>query len=266
MYLESQTDDEVVLHMEVTDTGIGISPDKLELILNRSRRQTPPQAQVRRFGIGPDNLSTHLVRMMGGRILVESHLDQEEFVPFHRTIRPFQITARADDEIVQANLLDLQVLVVDNAASRWILREMLSNWGMRPYTVDSSSAALKELHGAVRAGTPFPLVISDGHMPETDGFMLAETIRNTPNLASTVIVMLTSANQTGDVARCENLGIHTISRNPSSSRSCCRRFAEHSERHCEVLNRPQLRPSMRPRFGPTSHNAPWMCCWPKTIP
>jgi len=45
----------------------------------------------------------------------------------------------------------------------------------------------------VAAGTPFPLVVLDAHMPEMDGFALAEQIRRRPELARTTVVMLTSA-------------------------------------------------------------------------
>ncbi len=44
-------------------------------------------------------------------------------------------------------------------------------------------------------------------MPEMDGFELAERIKASPHLADTVILMLTSGEQRGDVTRCRELGI-----------------------------------------------------------
>ena len=44
-------------------------------------------------------------------------------------------------------------------------------------------------------------------MPEIDGFTLAEAIKNDPAIAGATIVMLTSAGQPGDAARCRELGI-----------------------------------------------------------
>jgi CheY-like chemotaxis protein len=50
-------------------------------------------------------------------------------------------------------------------------------------------------------------VITDGQMPEIDGFKFAESIKQDPTLATSVIMMLTSGDQHGNVARCERLGI-----------------------------------------------------------
>ena len=44
-------------------------------------------------------------------------------------------------------------------------------------------------------------------MPHMDGFMVAENIKNDKNLRDTIIMMLTSAGQRGDAARCKELGI-----------------------------------------------------------
>jgi two-component system sensor histidine kinase/response regulator len=54
---------------------------------------------------------------------------------------------------------------------------------------------------------PFSLILTDVHMPESDGFCLAEQIRNAPDLAWPLIMMLTSGEQRGDSAKCRELGI-----------------------------------------------------------
>jgi CheY-like chemotaxis protein len=100
------------------------------------------------------------------------------------------------------------VLVVDdNATNRRILEEMLTNWGMKPIIVDSGWAALAEMERAAGAGRPIPLALLDAMMPEMDGFDLAEQIKQRPELAQATIMMLSSAGQRGDAARCRELGI-----------------------------------------------------------
>ena len=112
-------------------------------------------------------------------------------------------------------LLHLPVLVVDdNATNRRILQEMLTNWRMKPTVVDSARAALAELRRASEAGEPFPLVLLDAMMPEMDGFTLAAEIKRRPEFASTVLMMLSSAGQTSDAARCRQLGIETYLTKP----------------------------------------------------
>jgi CheY-like chemotaxis protein len=44
-------------------------------------------------------------------------------------------------------------------------------------------------------------------MPELDGFELARQVKLDPELGSTVIMMLTSGDRPGDIARCEQLGV-----------------------------------------------------------
>jgi CheY-like chemotaxis protein len=108
-------------------------------------------------------------------------------------------------------LQGLLVLVVDdNATNRRILNEMLTQWQMRPTTADSGAAALGCMLHAAAAGTPFPLVLIDAHMPEMDGFELAERIKHTPELASATIMMLSSADLTGEAARCRELGLEAF--------------------------------------------------------
>jgi CheY-like chemotaxis protein len=67
--------------------------------------------------------------------------------------------------------------------------------------------ALAALRTAHDAGTPFALVIADVQMPEADGFSLAEAIKREPAIAGAALVMLSSAGQPGDAARCRELGV-----------------------------------------------------------
>jgi len=66
------------------------------------------------------------------------------------------------------------------------------------------------------AGRPLTLLVTDAHMPAMDGFSLAERVRNDPKLAATPIMMLTSAEQRGDAARCHELGISAYLTKPVS--------------------------------------------------
>jgi CheY-like chemotaxis protein len=67
--------------------------------------------------------------------------------------------------------------------------------------------ALTVLRVAQESGTPFPLVLTDAQMPEADGFTLAEAIKKDPAISGATVVMLTSAGQPGDAARCRELGV-----------------------------------------------------------
>jgi CheY-like chemotaxis protein len=97
--------------------------------------------------------------------------------------------------------------VDDNFTNRRILEEMLTAWHSKPTLAESARQAMSRLEKALDAGVPFPLVLVDANMPEMDGFALVEQIRRNPALAGAIIMMLTSATQNGDAARCRELGV-----------------------------------------------------------
>ena len=50
-------------------------------------------------------------------------------------------------------------------------------------------------------------MLTDFQMPDADGFTLAAAIKSDPAIAGATVVMLTSAGQPGDAARCRELGV-----------------------------------------------------------
>src|SRR5206468_3388361 len=103
---------------------------------------------------------------------------------------------------------NLSVLIVDdNATNRRLLEELLATWQMRSTAVEDGKAALAALKRAHDANDPFSLVLLDSQMPGMDGFTLAQHIKDSPDVGAPIVMMLTSAAQLGDAARCEELGI-----------------------------------------------------------
>jgi two-component system, sensor histidine kinase and response regulator len=98
-------------------------------------------------------------------------------------------------------------VVDDNATNRRILDAMLRHWRMEPALAEGGDAALAAMEQNAASGKTFPLVLIDAQMPEMDGFALAEKIKQHPKFAGATIMMLTSAGQRGDAARCRELGI-----------------------------------------------------------
>jgi PAS domain S-box-containing protein len=208
--VDEQTEESAILHFEITDTGIGIPPDKMSSIF-------APFVQVdgsltrKRGGTGLGlAISRRLVEIMGGHMGAES-------VPgrgsrFHFSARfGIQRDAAAGATMTPlepGRMRGLAVLIVDdNATNRFILEEILSGWRMRPTAVASGPEALAALREAVKAGEPYPLVLVDAHMPEMDGFTLARHIRQRTELEGVQVVMLTSGGQTPTAARRQELGL-----------------------------------------------------------
>jgi two-component system, sensor histidine kinase and response regulator len=205
--LESADNEPACLRFSVEDTGIGIPAEKQSRIFESFVQADG--TTTRRFGgtgLGL-TISRQLVRMMGGRIWVESEPGQGS--AFHFTAR-FGVFQEVDPQkpVSKVQIKGMRVLVVDdNLTNRRILEGLLAGWGMQPTLEDNAPQALKALAYALDADEPFPLVLTDDKMPEMDGFQFAAQIQNNQKLSGTTIMMLTSAGQPGNAARCRELGI-----------------------------------------------------------
>ncbi|HEV2233029.1 MAG TPA: response regulator [Terriglobia bacterium] len=205
---ESKIEGAIVLQYSVSDTGIGIPRDKQQLIFEAfSQSDSSTTRKYGGTGLGLA-ISARLVRMMGGRIWVESEPGRGS--TFHFTVL-FEIPkdlAATPVALEPVSLRGQCVLVVDdNTTNRRILEEMLTNWHMKPILAEGGMQALACLERARDAGSAYPLVLLDAQMPDMNGFTLAERIKARPELARATIMMLTSAGKRGDGARCRELGI-----------------------------------------------------------
>jgi signal transduction histidine kinase/CheY-like chemotaxis protein len=205
---EAEFVDRIKLHFVVSDTGIGIPLEKQKLIFDAFvQGDSSTTRQYGGTGLGL-TISSRLIKMMGGEIWVESEPNQGS--RFHFTIEVKPALAGPNYSAIPVEYLrDLHVLVVDdNATNRRILTETMSRWGMRVRAAGDGASALQEIEQAEKTGDPFRLLLTDAHMPGMDGFELIHRVRQRPQLAqSMVIMMLTSSGQKRDVARCEDEGV-----------------------------------------------------------
>jgi PAS domain S-box-containing protein len=204
---ESLGDDSARLRFCVADTGIGIPSEKQAVIFEAfSQADSSTTRRYGGTGLGLA-ISAQLVELMGGRISVESRPGRGstfEFTVGFEVQRPGTEQAPAR----WRTLTDLPVLIVDdNATNRRILEEVFTNWHMCPLAVEGATSALAALEKSLGADQPFAVVLLDGHMPGMDGFAVAERISQDRRYAGIKLVMLTSAGQPEDVARCRRLGI-----------------------------------------------------------
>jgi two-component system sensor histidine kinase/response regulator len=200
-------ENEVCLHFTVTDTGIGIAPEKQQLIFypfTQADSSTTRQFGGTGLGLG---ISSQLVAMMGGNIWVESEVNKGSTFHFTACLG-LRVNAAPQLLGTQDSLSGLPVLVVDdNSTNRRILEEQLTSWGMRPTVVGSGQDALVTLQQAADNGAPFALALLDAQMPQMDGFTVAESIKQNPTLARATIMMVTSGGHPQNAARRRDLGI-----------------------------------------------------------
>ncbi|MGD0959989.1 MAG: response regulator [Methylomonas sp.] len=213
--LESLDQQHVRLKFAVQDTGIGIPVEKQKLIFDAFAQIDA--SSTRKFGgtgLGL-TISSQLVELMGGRLWLES--EENKGSTFYFTARFDRHTqpvyqVQADNEI---DVKGLQVLIIDdNEINLRVFSEILSDWGMRPTTVNNGQAALNLLQSKVGKEDGYSLILLDAMMPYMDGFMVAKAIREDARFEPVTIMMLSSADRPDDFQRCRDLGINQYVRKP----------------------------------------------------
>jgi PAS domain S-box-containing protein len=211
--LEATNGDRLTVHFVVSDTGIGIAPEKQKLIFQPFSQAD--SSMTRRFGgtgLGL-SISTRLVEAMAGRIWLES--DPGVGSKFHFNV----VLTRAEGESERSEdktpVAGASVLVVDdNATNRRILTETFSSWRMNPVQASGAEEAVSLLRQARESGCPFDLVVTDLQMPDMDGLELAYCIQRTLSLPGLGIIVLTSREKGGDLQRCRDLDISSFLTKP----------------------------------------------------
>jgi CheY-like chemotaxis protein/nitrogen-specific signal transduction histidine kinase len=204
----AEHDEHRTLHFTVSDSGIGIPREKLELIFQPFVQAD--NSTTRKYGgtgLGL-TIAKRLVGLMGGRMWVESQVGRGTQFSFSARFKVSKNPIEVETIASPKTLHGVRVLIVDdNRTNRRILEGMLRRWNMKPTSVEDGEEALAQLASAHDRGEPYALVLTDMHMPKMDGFSLVERIRQRPELSTATIMMLTSADHRGDGPRCQDLGV-----------------------------------------------------------
>ena len=203
----------VEVRVEVTDTGVGISPGaQADLFDSFSQGDMSTSGTYGGTGLGL-TISRQLVELMGGEIGVDSEPDSGSTFWFTVAFGPAADTDRLPPAR-KSNPAGLSVLVVDdNATNRDILVQMLRAWAVDTSSAADGLEALEVLRSAAEHNEPFSLVILDNHMPGMDGVGLARAVVGDPGLAGTQMVMLSSLGRE-DRALATSIGIQAFLTKP----------------------------------------------------
>jgi two-component system sensor histidine kinase/response regulator len=198
----------VVLEFIVKDTGVGIPEDRIDRIFDAFEQADT--STTRRFGGTGLGLaiSSRLVQLMHGEIKVDSSVSQGSEFSFTCDFRVAHVDPDRNANRALKEIAGMSLLVVDdNATNRRILTDVLRANGLKPVVAASAREGIELLRQSQTSGNAIKIVLTDVHMPDVDGFMLSQQIRGTPGLEETTILMLTSAERSGDSDLRRNLGI-----------------------------------------------------------
>ena len=190
----SRTEQTINIQIEVSDTGIGISPEvQKKLFQPFVQADTSTTRKYGGTGLGLA-ICKQLVEMMHGQIGLHSQPGKGSVFWFNI---PFQLqtqSAQLNNRLVEREILvNKKVIVVDdNEINRKVLYYQLTGWAMQCECVAEPREALKIMRNAAKQNQPFNLAILDMAMPEMDGITLARLIQADPALHGTPIAILTS--------------------------------------------------------------------------
>jgi signal transduction histidine kinase/CheY-like chemotaxis protein/HPt (histidine-containing phosphotransfer) domain-containing protein len=200
-------DEELLLRFEVSDTGIGISPEASGRIFDSfSQADSSTTRKYGGTGLGLA-IVRQLTELMGGDAGLESEPGRGSTFWFR--VRLGKQHPGADPLPAAPSLLEgVRILLVDdNRTSLKILQQHVAGWGMTSATADSSAQAL-EIFRSASLSDPYELVMIDMQMPGMDGIDLARAIQSEAADQLLRIVILTSVSNTiaADAARRAGLG------------------------------------------------------------
>ncbi|MBU0971210.1 MAG: response regulator [Proteobacteria bacterium] len=204
--LQQETDSAVTLIFKVTDTGIGIPEDRMDLLF-KSFTQADASMTRKYGGTGLGlTISKQLSGLMGGEIGVESR-EGEGSTFWFTVVLEKQSGPGTKEIVIPEDIKGKKILVVDDLAiNRLVFREYLKSWGCRFEEAENGDQAMAKLKDAVNRKDPFIVAIVDMQMPEMTGETLGRKIKEDSALKETLLVMATSMGQRGDAKRMEAVG------------------------------------------------------------
>jgi signal transduction histidine kinase/CheY-like chemotaxis protein len=194
------------MHVAVEDNGPGIPADKLPLLFQKfSQADGSATRQYGGTGLGLA-ICKLMVELMGGKIGVRSQAGEGSTFWFTLPLRldpnPLERFAPLTE------LRNLRVLIVDhNQASRRMVHEQITSWGMRNGSFGSGNDVLPILRDAAGRGDPYHFVVLDSQLPGVNAGALAATIKKDEFGRGSAVILMASIGRWSSVKRLEGSSI-----------------------------------------------------------
>lgn len=205
MLQKKQTEDEVTILFEISDTGIGIPADKLKSIFDAyTQADTDTARKYGGTGLGL-TITKKLIALHSSSIQVESELGKGTKFYFSITFPKVKIMAQVKELIQDAPLKGDVLVVDDNQINRILARKVLERWQLK---VDFAENGLEAINKVKEK--QYNLVLMDVHMPVMDGLEATEVLRSMPEerFRTLPVIALTGSVMSGEENKYFNAGMN----------------------------------------------------------
>lgn len=196
--------EKVILKFAVTDTGIGISDEKIGTIFENFQQATSGTSKL----YGGTGLGLAIVKQLvepqGGTIRVHSMMHEGSTFSFTLPFQKTNAKAKLENEVtkIESELKNIKVLVVEDIPlNQLLMKTLLDDFGFKCDIAENGKIAIEKLKE-----NEYEIILMDLQMPEMNGFEATEYIRKT--MKSTIpIIALTADVTTVDLAKCKAIGL-----------------------------------------------------------
>jgi signal transduction histidine kinase/HPt (histidine-containing phosphotransfer) domain-containing protein/AmiR/NasT family two-component response regulator len=210
--IAAQSDDMMILHVMIEDTGIGMTQEQLSSLFKEFTQADG--STTRKYGGTGLGLviSKKLAELMGGRIRVESVIDKGTV--FHLEI-PFAIAPpdasdadSSNKESAEAiNLSGMRVLLVeDNSINQQLAVELMYIHGVHTDIANNGMEAIQKLESV--APDYYDLVLMDIQMPVMDGYEATGQLRADARYDNLPIAAMTAHAMQEEREKCRRVGMN----------------------------------------------------------
>lgn len=207
--------EKVTIEFAVTDTGIGIAPDKMPTIFENFQQATSGTSRLYGgTGLGLA-IVKQLVEAQGGTISVKSSVDNGSTFSIVLVFEKTEAEAVYISEIAEVDkeIKNIKVLVVEDIPlNQLLMKTLLDDFGFEGDIAANGKIAIEKLQAQ-----SYDIILMDLQMPEMNGFEATEYIRSIMH-SNIPILALTADVTTVDLAKCEAVGMNDYIAKPVDER------------------------------------------------
>ncbi|MFH2123923.1 MAG: response regulator [Pseudomonadota bacterium] len=212
--VEEETDDSIILHSKIRDTGIGIDPSKTETIFEAFKQADG--STTRKYGGTGLGLSIcrKIAQLMQGKVWAESIPGQGSIFHFTATMKKSERSKPKTADL--STLKDARILLVDdNRTNIDILLKIFQQHDIQVTAIMDETKTIATLIAADLNNTPFDAAILDLQLPVISGFNLAIQIRSTDTKSHNIPLLAYTSSTEKIASRCRDAGFNAFLTKPT---------------------------------------------------